>query len=1238
MTIDDKFGLREGLEVAASGELTLDKEKAREKLRMFRLPDPHFYVLQFVRAASLLGAPSIHFEFNVGESHCWFEAVLPPEAFDDFWEAGFRSRRTQVDVAVYNIAQGIGAAQALNPALVTVTSGARRITFVELLENVQTVSPTTRTTIVVREKFRFGHVFEYFKVDAEHTALQNYCQFSAVQVFVNGKPLPRPDLNAGAGHALRPDVSRLDDRPSAIPLEGYDGAVALVPDTTSLDFHLLRDDVQVHQMKFPVERMGAVGWLNSRTLQTDLTGLRLASPGVETEVLPAFLGAYHGALHRWASRSRLERDQTEYIGQIALRQMGEIRALDVEVPSSSRALFEWWLDNSSFPDNNAESYPLRHFIQDGTVNFTRRRIPIHIPAAFGPVAILRGDLADLGHLLEPLGIALVDIQQQLQALAIRQRNEEMFHRQQPETFALPPLHVRVELDGSVGYLAVPEQDHVDHEHGALLFKDQRLMRRTAMTNPLMLIVEGAFEVDFAALDFVRDDAFRAFAHRLVAAIPALLDVAGKAYQDAPSRYLREVLGVLIANAFNEFHIECDVLMAFGMSEQELREIVGGQARPEGRVDALGAAADAEIYYRLPNGYVSLRQVLSWEQPPIVMTSNLDTSNFDTERDRVLRVLPRDAELFTELRSTELATDVAVRTQMRTQFLAKPRFDDTPVEGVWTEEFAPEGASWSAKISLLGVGAALDLQLIALDRLVTTHTLPCEVGQLRVAVRNDWKLNNRFNDVIPDERYHTIVARIQAHAADIALRFIAHACEQLHIGHAALEYLWWRARSGSDQELIPAFEFIETPGGAPEGTGATTTGQWRAIGLTTAEVRRRVHAGGQLLHVTRADPFDGYTNTDVTVIRVPFSAVDYTKMFPHARLVLVDGEHGESLKRFEQKAPFTRPRKAMSLSWRLTADRFQQDGMLDLVGTASTHTIHIVWRDRELETITMESDLGTFSTVVTGPEVKPDPTYSYLVDGRREVLEAAQAGAERLVTSYCKRLQQAPPHGSNQWPAIQRWLLGVFARRATLTSHKIRTLIVDTPLFTAPGEQYRSFNQLLQRAVHGVVSWSDQHGDPRAMLYIENRAMRARIEAAFDGELTLAPIDEFMEKFDQVALSQYHADVLLNGVATTLVQARGTRRELFDDTLAVGLRWSDEVTDVCRVDARGVTLGVAHPLVARTRADGPNSIAAAFLASVVYTEINARYRGIVDEHELELQARLLSSAVQRLPRSDASLTS
>ena len=84
--------LRGARTVVASGQLSVDRDRAREKMRMFRLPDPHQYVLQFVQTASILGASRVDFAVAPSGTLCTFDAVFPHDMLGDIWKRALSRR------------------------------------------------------------------------------------------------------------------------------------------------------------------------------------------------------------------------------------------------------------------------------------------------------------------------------------------------------------------------------------------------------------------------------------------------------------------------------------------------------------------------------------------------------------------------------------------------------------------------------------------------------------------------------------------------------------------------------------------------------------------------------------------------------------------------------------------------------------------------------------------------------------------------------------------------------------------------------------------------------------------------------------------------------------------------------------------------------------------------------------------------------------------------------------------
>ena len=73
-SVDDLISdLRNEGEVVSEGRFTLDRDKAREKMRQFQLADPRAYVLELVQAAVLKGAAEIAFDIDADDSFSLYE-------------------------------------------------------------------------------------------------------------------------------------------------------------------------------------------------------------------------------------------------------------------------------------------------------------------------------------------------------------------------------------------------------------------------------------------------------------------------------------------------------------------------------------------------------------------------------------------------------------------------------------------------------------------------------------------------------------------------------------------------------------------------------------------------------------------------------------------------------------------------------------------------------------------------------------------------------------------------------------------------------------------------------------------------------------------------------------------------------------------------------------------------------------------------------------------------------------
>ena len=116
--LDDMLaGLSAEGALEARREFQIDSAKAREKLQKFQLEDPHFYVLELVQAAHLLGATEIRFTIDADEMEVFFDGdALTRLELEELYSAAFAKLTDRRKQAMRHLAIGFNAAQALLPS------------------------------------------------------------------------------------------------------------------------------------------------------------------------------------------------------------------------------------------------------------------------------------------------------------------------------------------------------------------------------------------------------------------------------------------------------------------------------------------------------------------------------------------------------------------------------------------------------------------------------------------------------------------------------------------------------------------------------------------------------------------------------------------------------------------------------------------------------------------------------------------------------------------------------------------------------------------------------------------------------------------------------------------------------------------------------------------------------------------------------------------------------------------
>lgn len=193
------------------GEFQIDREKAREKMRKFQLSDPHAYVLEFVKAATMLGATKIFFGIDADEMRMTCDCEpLTEDELDNLYGAAFSKLDSERARALRHFAIGFTAAEALDLSTIEITSigedhGARYTLVAdepEPQETIESIDPGLRKTeIYFKKRFRASHVLDFIRKFsdqfAENKHLTEKVGFAEIPIYLrrSTEPLSEPEMS-----------------------------------------------------------------------------------------------------------------------------------------------------------------------------------------------------------------------------------------------------------------------------------------------------------------------------------------------------------------------------------------------------------------------------------------------------------------------------------------------------------------------------------------------------------------------------------------------------------------------------------------------------------------------------------------------------------------------------------------------------------------------------------------------------------------------------------------------------------------------------------------------------------------------------------------------------------------------------------------------------------------------------------------------------------------------------------
>ncbi len=198
-------GLVTDAQFDSDGSFSLDRDKAREKMRQFQLADPHRYVLLLVEAAVLRGATAIVFDIDADDMHVRFDAALSWEDLDELYGALFINRTTDEIRARRELALACNAVMALNPRWVRIESftrsedgalqGVRASLRSDRADEIEKTDKPTRefedmprtwTSIHVKERFRPGLMVRFLRDVGgsipEEEQLRDRCRHASIPI------------------------------------------------------------------------------------------------------------------------------------------------------------------------------------------------------------------------------------------------------------------------------------------------------------------------------------------------------------------------------------------------------------------------------------------------------------------------------------------------------------------------------------------------------------------------------------------------------------------------------------------------------------------------------------------------------------------------------------------------------------------------------------------------------------------------------------------------------------------------------------------------------------------------------------------------------------------------------------------------------------------------------------------------------------------------------------------------
>jgi len=392
--------LRDGAELDSAGSFSLDRDKARQKLREFRLPDPHRYVLLLVQLASLRGATEVRVDVDADDVRVAFDGTpVTRRDLEELYGAMFIDGRSHELLARRCLAVALDTAKSLATQFVVFESGQPsgegvRFTLTDDGERVEDLDAAAAgTRIHVRDRWSSAMVEEYFKarrgLTAEAVALRRACALAEMAVFLNGER-----VSGGLGLAEASGRVVSFDSPRVRGLVGF-GA-----EFRAAELIFVSHGVTIERKSPPELPWGLLAVVDGSSLRTDLSLTRVLQDETYDEMLAAVVEHADAALASataggtglpaWQRRSIRDRLAT-YVNERGADRLAQVLRGGEVVDARDEHVAQL-AGRPAWPALGGEVSARAVFEADAQTGYVEREPDEDVrPKGFGPVLVANSD-------------------------------------------------------------------------------------------------------------------------------------------------------------------------------------------------------------------------------------------------------------------------------------------------------------------------------------------------------------------------------------------------------------------------------------------------------------------------------------------------------------------------------------------------------------------------------------------------------------------------------------------------------------------------------------------------------------------------------------------------------------------------------------------------------------------------------------------------------------------------------